>query len=126
MESMSAEEVVIPTITVRSEFHSRDTVRSYVYENDFRDPFHFIAPHRSDSLKKAIAKKPPWSPPPFKLTGILTAGKKHTAMIEGSNGAVFFLHEKDTLSGLKILRIDGQAVTYFYQKKKNDWILERP
>jgi len=124
--SMSVADDSALSVKEQSYIPNRISLQKYTYISDIRDPFQFIAPHPKDTLKKMVSPKPIWTPPPFKLTGILSAGKHHTAMIEGPGGAVWFLQEKDTLSGMKILKINEQAVTYFYQKKKNDWILEKP
>ncbi|MBI1806235.1 MAG: hypothetical protein HYR76_04185 [Ignavibacteria bacterium] len=98
----------------------------YSYEEDIRDPFHFVKPVRRDSLVRNVAArpKPVWSPPPFKLTGILVTKKAKTATLEGQNGSVFFLHKGDTLSGMKVVDIQEQVVTYYYQKKKDKWVLQ--
>jgi hypothetical protein len=126
VDSMSGEENASVAFTVHAGKPLSDSLQTYTFTSEIRDPFHYVMPHHLDSSKKSLVKKPIWNPPPFKLTGIVTTGKKHTAMIEGLNGAVYFLQEQDTLSGMKILRIRDQAVTYSYQKKKTDWILDRP
>jgi len=126
VESMSIEESLSFPIKVRSQSMTRDSSIFYTYKSDTRDPFHFSTPHTRDTVNKHLMKNLPSILPPFKLTGILTAGRKHTAMVEAQDGTVFFLQERDTISGMTILKIKDQAVTYFYQKKKNDWVLERP
>ena len=100
----------------------------YVYASDVRDPFRFVLPRRwEDTSGHSMPQKPKvvWSPPPFRLTGILMASKKRTAMLEGQNGAVFFLKEGDTLAGVRVLKIKEQAVKYSYTGKTSDWVLER-
>jgi len=96
-----------------------------------RDPFQtdWEIFHIKDSLKKALIPKPPvkvWLPPPFRLSGILETGRKKTAMLEGigQNGQTFFLQEGDTLSGLKVLKIESHLVSYLYQKKKSEFTIE--
>jgi hypothetical protein len=100
----------------------RDT---YVYVDDVRDPFRYKSAARRDSVKKqGVAKeKPLLVPPPYKLSGILIADKRKTALLEGADGSAFFLHEGDTLSGVKIMKISDKTVSYAYQKKKMEWIL---
>ena len=106
---------------------ANQSLTNYVYRNDVRDPFRIIMPSRSDSIKtrREIPKRA-WVPPPIKLAGILQGKKKRTAMLEGTNGSVFFLQEGDTLGGVKILRIKDQTVTYLFLKEKKDWVLDQP
>jgi len=100
--------------------------KGYIYVDDVRDPFYVARPARKDSLlKKAAFAKPAWTPPPFKLTGIMVTEKKKTATVEGSGGSVFFLQKGDTLAGMKIMKIDRDSVTYYYHKKKDKWVLLR-
>ena len=125
-ESITVEEDSESNATASPRFNPKISIQKYSYLRDVRDPFQYVAHRRKDTSKKTASSKSLWTPPPFKLTGILSGGNHHTAMIEGPGGAVWFLKEKDTLSGMKILKISEQAVTYYYQKKKNDWVLERP
>jgi len=99
----------------------------FVYTGDIRDPFEYAKPIRKDTVKRKAPAKAAfiWSPPPFKLSGIVTAERKKTAMLEAPDGAVFFLREKDTLYGMKILKITAESVEYFYQKKKSSWMLDK-
>ena len=126
VESMSIEESSDAPVKSQPKSSSRNSIKMFQYTSDVRDPFLFKNHPPKDSLVKHVAAVPSVFLPPFKLTGILTAGKKHTAMVEGPDGSVFFLQEKDTISGMTILKIKAQAVTYSFQKKTNDWILERP
>ena len=104
-----------------------EQANDYVYLADVRDPFRFVVAARKDTAKKtaAAAQKPVWTPPPMKLTGILRTGKRKTVMLEGNDGSVFFLHEGDTLKGIKLLKIGDLAVSYLYQKKKDEWVMQR-
>ena len=98
----------------------------YIYTADVRDPFQFATPAKRDSARKPnlpVKPKQVWQPPLFKLTGILTARKKKTAMLEDPAGGVFFLHEGDTLSGVRILKIGDANVTYLFSKRRSDWLL---
>jgi len=117
-----------PGIKIRQNIKKTIAPDRYVYASDVRDPFRFVLSRRGeDTSGHSMPRKPKvvWSPPPFRLTGILMANKKRTAMLEGQNGAVFFLKEGDTLGGVRVLKIKEQAVTYSYTKKKADWVLER-
>lgn len=101
---------------------------SFIYASDVRDPFRYVPPARRDTTHhQAVPKKIVlWTPPPLKLTGILLADKKKTALMEGAGGSMFFLHEGDTLMGVKIIRIKDQVVTYSYTKKKAEWTMVQP
>jgi hypothetical protein len=98
----------------------------YTYVSDVRDPFHELKPVlRPNHVRKSTAPPTPaWSPPPFKLTGILVTGRKKTVTLEGPDGAVFFLEKGDTLRGVRIMDIKAQEVTYLFQKKKDKWLLQ--
>jgi len=116
------------SLHVPSEPDKNRPVEPYVYAKDVRDPFRYVLPRRRDTSKLHAVTEPPvvWTPPPFRLTGILVAQKNKTVMLEGSNGSAFFLHEGDTLSGVRILKIKDKTVSYAYQKKKMEWVLEGP
>jgi hypothetical protein len=89
------------------------TIERYVYDDDVRDPFYarLRPPVRHDTTKKKpVVPKQVLALPTLKLTGILTASKKRTAMIEAMNGTVFFLHEGDTLQGVKLTKMTEQTV----------------
>ena len=51
--------------------------------------------------------------------------KKRTAMLESTEGLVYFLREGDSLGSLKIRHIDQTAVAYLYLNEKGRWTLER-
>lgn len=100
----------------------------YDYVANVRDPFSLFVPtKKKEILKQAITppQTPVWTPPPFKLTGIVVNKRKRTAMLESSDGSVYFLKEGDSLGGLKIRNIDQNAVTYLYLNEKRSWTLER-
>lgn len=104
-------------------------LNTYHFIEDVRDPFHYKMPTRKDtSGSKSHSARPKivWAPPPFKLNGILYAERKRTAMLEGPNGSIYFLREGDTLGGVKVLKIKSQSVTYSFEKKTTDWVLEHP
>ncbi len=97
----------------------------YVYASDVRDPFRYVVSARKDSTKRAVysATLAAWTPPPMKLTGVLFADKVKTAILERSDGVVFFVHEGDTLAGVKVWKIHDRMVRYTYQKKNDEWEL---
>jgi hypothetical protein len=99
----------------------------FVYSRDVRDPFRYTTIVRMDTTRRSSYQTIPqvWVPPTVKLSGILTTGKRKTAMLERNDGVVFFLHEGDTLRGVKLLKIKAQGVSYVYQKKKDEWGLPK-
>lgn len=94
----------------------------FAYKDTLRDPFYPVvkAVPKRDTLRKVAM---PLAPPPFTLSGILSGGKRRTAMVEGKNGETFFLNEGDTLAGIKLLRISQNGVVYSYGKRKLEWSL---
>jgi len=111
---------------VSNEINERIKSVSFVYTNDTRDPFQYVHIGHRDTSKISRQKTPSWIPPPMKLTGILSAGKKKTVMLEGQTGTVYFLHEGDTLNGIKILKIENKHVSYLFTKKKAIWTIDQP
>ena len=97
----------------------------YKYSEEVRDPFEYHKAEKKTEIKKPVIHppKPIWTPPPFKLAGIVVNEKKRTALLEGQNGSVSFLQEGDTLSGVKILKIKEKVVMYFYKTQKDEWAL---
>jgi hypothetical protein len=98
----------------------------YVYHADLPDPFRRQqgGGASADSLKKkAKFKKPPWTPPPITLAGILTHPRKATAVLQCADGSTHFARQGDTLLGARILKIRQGSVAYFYNKKKSEWVL---
>ena len=97
----------------------------YVYLCDVRDPFRYVTVNGQDSHRKeaASAGERHWSPPPLRLTGVLTNAATKTAILERSDGAVFFVHEGDTLEGLKVLRVRDRDVRYSYRKRNAEWVI---
>lgn len=112
--------------THRVESSSIAASAPFVYAGNVRDPFRYVVVRRDTTKRanQAIPKKV-WTPPPLKLNGILLAGKRRTAMLEGDDGTVFFLREGDTLRGVKLLNISDQTVGYVYQSKKVEWVLPK-
>jgi hypothetical protein len=101
---------------------------SFRYDGDARDPFAFHPVIRRDTLKarsKTILPEPtPWTPPPFKLIGIIIDKSKRTAILEDATGETFYLSQKDTLAGVTILQIEPHLVRYSFKKENRDWILD--
>lgn len=100
---------------------------TYVYRDDVRDPFQPSPPaakHEPLRIKRELGKSGE-AVPPLKLSGILLAKSGRIAMLEGSDGSMFFAREGDTLRAIKVVRIEQQAVNYLYQNQKNKWILAR-
>ena len=96
----------------------------YIYPGDTRDPFHYIPLVRKDTMTRRAKAEVVWTPPPFKLSGILGANRKKIAVLKAQNGSAYFLHEGDTLNGLKVLKIKEKAVTYRYHQMNGEWVLE--
>jgi len=99
----------------------------FEFKSIVRDPFAFEEPSRRTMQKRIVMPQvaPSAALPSLKLSGVLTMGKRGTAMIESVEGRVFFLREGDTLQGVRILRIRQNAVTYLHLKKQGEWTVER-
>jgi hypothetical protein len=99
----------------------------FVFSSDVRDPFSFAPPRLNRNAEGGIkaVHEQVWLPPPLKLTGIINQQKRKSAVLEQLDGSVYFMHEGDTLHGVKILNISTQGVAYLYQKKKSQWELLR-
>jgi hypothetical protein len=101
-----------------------EKAEQYHYLENVRDPFRYFVPSVKKSPNKFAVQQPAvYVPPPFKLSGILVDQNKRTAVIEGHDGSVWFVQEKDTLGGLKILTIREKSVIYTYHKRKEVWSL---
>ncbi len=96
----------------------------YRYLQNVRDPFRYFVPPVKKKSNKSVAQLPAVKiPPPFKLSGIMVDDNKRTAVVEGQDGTVWFVREKDTVGGVKIISIREKSVIYTYQKRKEAWIL---
>ncbi len=91
----------------------------YVYKADVDDPFQIIVP-KAVSTKKTLVVIP-WTPPPVRVTGILSGKGRMTAILEGASGDISFMGEGDTTCGVKILKIREGLVVYSYHKEKKEW-----
>jgi hypothetical protein len=94
----------------------------YVYVADGDDPFQVIVP--ATLVSKKVREVIPWTPPPVKVTGILSGKGRPTAIVEGAAGDISFLGEGDTTCGVKILKIRDGLVVYSYRKEKKEWTLD--
>jgi hypothetical protein len=105
----------------------QEPASTFVYLRDVRDPFRYTTIARVNTARGSShqTSRQVWVPPAVKLSGILTTGKRKIAMLEGSDGTVFFLGEGDTLRGVNLLKIKDQVVSYVYQKKKDEWSLPK-
>lgn len=102
--------------------HSYAPHEPYVYKSDVRDPFRSISIADSANRKKKVVENA-WTPPPLKVTGIVGDRGKETAIVETASGDVSFVREGETVSGVKIVRIQSGHVTYEYMKQKKEWVL---
>jgi len=122
------EENVSESIDVHKNLHESALIK-YVYQDNVRDPFQrkSIAVKRdtSERILTSKATVPEWVPPPMRLTGILINNTNRVATIESNDGGVAFLHEGDTLKGMRVLKIKANSVSFSYQKKTMDWMLEQ-
>lgn len=103
-----------------------DTQR-FTYTADVRDPFQLIPPTQKKAAvkKEAVIQPQLWVPPPFRLTGIVENNKKKTAILEGNDGTSYFLVAGDSVSGVKIVKIEKEKVEYDYANQEKEWVLER-
>ena len=92
----------------------------FVYRADVRDPF---IPTIIRHPAKDTARSQREHPPTFTLAGILMNRNRRTAFVEAPDGSTFFLHEGDTLQGLKLLRISENKVSYLYRNRRSAWVL---
>jgi hypothetical protein len=99
----------------------------YEYITNVRDPFGLVVPLKKKLISKKVAAPPlpVWTPPPFKLTGIVVNDRKRTAMLESNDGAIYFLREGDSLGQLKMLMIKKNMVAYQYVNEKHFWNLDK-
>jgi hypothetical protein len=104
----------------------RGTHIRYEYTSDVRDPFQFPREVRRAVALTRIQAKPQFQipPPPLTLRGIVTRGKRPSAVFEDAAGTVLFLSEGDTAKGVKILQVRSPKVSYIFQKKRGTWSLE--
>ncbi len=107
----------------------------WVYESKYRDPF-----ENRLFVQRAISKPaPPKKPknragkkvsaptvqfPKLRLTGVIADPNGSLAVIEDSKQQVFFAHEGDSISGVKIVSVDSMTIACEYQKQKFTLVLK--
>ena len=98
--------------------------RLFQYQKNVPDPFQFYLQRENEAISKKVNKahiEPVWSPPPYRLSGIIINDKKGTVLLEATNGSVFFLEEGDTLAGILIKKIGIKKAAYRYSGKMGEW-----
>lgn len=111
----------VTTIVVETPVAQRESL--FVYQTSQRDPFTLVRKARRVVAPKPKVEEPPWTPPPFRLVGIVGHGENNIVMIESPAGDIQFLRVNDTLSGVRILKIERPRVAYSYKKKTVEWVL---
>ena len=97
---------------------------AYAYVCNVRDPFAYVSAVRVPMKGMGSARLSEWIPPPLKLSGILRNGKSKTAVLERNDGDVFFVHEGDTLEGVRVLSIQDRVVHYVYRMRSSVWAIQ--
>ncbi len=105
---------------------------NWVYESKFRDPFeNRLFEKRSvkkrTQQKNSLAKKvsaPAVQFPKLRLRGVIADPNGSLAVIEDARQHVFFAHEGDSISGVKIVRVDSTRIACEYQKQKFTLVLK--
>ncbi len=125
--AVSAEDDGLDEGMMNERFKGNNT-RLYEYKADVRDPFQLVP---AAAAKKVINKPLPspyegavWVPPPYRLNGVIINDQKRVAILEGSDGGVYFLSEGDSAGNVRILNIANEKVTYSYLKKQHIWEVE--
>lgn len=98
------------------------TAGLFSYQAEFRDPFQnwLVQP----VAKKVKPKNKPQKPvkvvqrPNIQLVGILKDAAGPLAVIEDTKRQTHFVHEKDEIDGVKILKIDSSWVECFFEREK--------
>jgi hypothetical protein len=56
---------------------------------------------------------------PYRLTGIVVGTtNERTAILERTDGSVYFVGENDALAGMKIISIRKESVDYFFSRQE--------
>lgn len=95
----------------------------FTFESNIRDPFRYVARNESPRKSALVQQSAQWVPPPFRLTGIIVNDKERMAVLEGPDGATYFVSEGETLNGVRLLKILERKVTYKYLDETKDWAL---
>lgn len=101
----------------------RPSKEKFTFEGNIRDPFRYVTRNESARKPAPVQQSVMWVPPPFRLTGIVVKDKDKIAVLEGPDGATYFVSEGETLNGLKLLKILERSVTYKYLDQTRDWAL---
>jgi Tfp pilus assembly protein PilP len=118
VEADNSNEIMASPRERRTVQHKED----FEFDDRLKDPFKYAAPRvRKETVKTSAAQL--WVPPPLKLTGIVTTGKKKVAVLEAPDGATYFVSEGESLNGVKMLKILDRSVRYEYQNQTRDWAL---
>ena len=104
----------------------------WVYESKYRDPFEnrlFVKrpAKKTTQQKNSPAKKvsaPAVQFPKLRLRGIIADPNGSLAVIEDARQHVFFAHAGDSISGVKIVRVDSTRIACEYQKQKFTLVLK--
>lgn len=107
----------------------------WVYESKYRDPFEnrlFVkrpAKKRTQSKKQKNSQTKKVSAPAvllpkLRLRGIIADLNGSLAVIEDARQHVFFAHAGDSISGVKIVRVDSTRIACEYQKQKFTLVLK--
>jgi len=104
----------------------------WFYESKYRDPFEnwlFVQrPYRKTTQQKNRPAKKVSAPavqfPKLRLTGVIADPNGSLAVIEDARQHVFFAREGDSISGVKIVRVDSTRIACEYQKQKFTLVLK--
>jgi hypothetical protein len=98
---------------------------AYSFDPNVRDPFSYHN-EETEPVKKIVRPAIKiWLPPQLKLKGVISRGKKRTAVIEAPDGTTYFMAPGDTLYGVTILAVSNELVKYRYEKKDTGWSVGR-
>ena len=103
----------------------------WFYESKYRDPFEnwlFVQRpvKKTTQQKNSPAKKvsaPAVQFPKLRLRGVIADPNGSLAVIEDARQHVFFAHEGDSISGVKIVSVDSTRIDCEYQKQKFTLVL---
>ena len=107
----------------------------WVYESKYRDPFENRLFVKRPVKKTTQPKKQKNSPakkvsatavqlPKLRLRGVIADPNGSLAVIEDARQHVFFAHAGDSISGVKIVRVDSTRIACEYQKQKFTLVLK--
>jgi len=124
----------LETLTTTNQWERSDSLaparvqqKAFVYAATFRDPFeNWLKPEPQATPRVARpqsvqVEKP--QPPRLRLSGIVRDGAGVLAIIEGPDGEIHFLKQRESLAGVKIVRIDSGSVSCEFDQKKIHLVL---